>query len=280
MPCRTSGTGFRDGIQGRDSGTGFGHGLAAGTVRLVFTAAEYLDIVRTELDRIRATPASALDAGVAGCPGWAVRDLIGHHDGVLRFVTAQLRAEPGSDLVPFDPPPDGVAALESFGSAADALLAELVATDPDEHRPNWADAPDARFWFRRMAHEATIHRWDVESAHTTPVAIDAELAADGISEFGDVYLIHAARRGITGAGETVHLHATDPVLESIEDTGEWMYTFGPEGVEVEHTHGKGDMAVRGPADQLLLFVWNRRPVSVDCFGDPDPLEWWPARVRI
>lgn len=244
----------------------------------MFTPAEYLEITRVELDRIRATPDDALDAPAAACPGWAVRDLIAHHDGVLRFVTAQLRATPGSDIVPFDPPDDDVPPIGSFASAADALLAELVATDPAEHRPNWADQPTAAFWFRRMAQEAVVHRWDVEAAHTTPAPIDPALAADGVSEFGDVYLVHAKRRGIVGAGESVHLHATDPDLEA--GTGEWMFTFGPEGVDVEHTHGKGDMAVRGPAEQLLLFVWNRRPVAVECFGDPDPLTWWPSRVKI
>lgn len=241
----------------------------------MFTPAEYLDVIRDALDRIRATPEHALDAAVAACPGWTVGDLLGHHDGVLRFVTAQLRAAPGSDLVPFDPPPDDEAPLESFSSAADALLAELVATDPDEHRPNWAEQPTAAFWFRRMAQEAVVHRWDVEAAHTTPAPIEPAVAADGVSEFGEVFLVHAKRRGITGSGETVHLHATEPDLD-----GEWMLAFGPEGVEIEHTHGKGDMAVRGPAADLLLFVWNRRPIDVTCFGEPDPLQWWPAHVRI
>lgn len=241
-------------------------------------AHEHLAALRTDLDRIAATPRDALAAPVTACPGWSVADLLDHHNGVCRFATAQLRAAPGSDIVPFDPPPDGVDPIESFVEAADALYEALLVVDPTEHRPNWHGSPHSAFWFRRMCHEAIIHRWDAESAHTDAEPIDPVLAVDGIDELCDVFLPHAKRRGITGDGETVHLHATDQLPNGV--SGEWMFTLTPEGVDVERTHGKGDMAVRGPAGDLLLFCWNRRPIDVTCFGDPDPLEWWPDRVSI
>jgi len=237
----------------------------------------HLEHLRRDVDRILATPQARLDAKVRACPGWTVTDLLGHHAGVFRFATAQLRAEPGSDFVPFDPPEADLAPLEMFGVAADEVLAALADTDPTEHRPNWVDAPTAAFWFRRMAHETAIHRVDVQLTHTEPDPIDAALAVDGIDELGEVFLRHAGRRGIVGTGETVHLHATD---DEELDGGEWMFTFHGDGVDVDHSHGKGDMAVRGPAGQLVLFAWNRRPVEVECFGDPDPLEFWARTVRI
>ena len=236
----------------------------------------YLAHLQADLDRILATPSEHLDAQVAACPGWSVADLLGHHAGVFRFATAQLRAEPGSDFVPFDPPEDGVPPLDMLSIAGAEVLAALADTDPDEHRPNWVDSPTSAFWFRRMAQETAIHRVDVQLVHTTPDPIDADFAVDGVEEVVDVFLRHAARRGITGTGETVHLHATDDAVEG----GEWMFTFHEGGVDVAHAHGKGDMAVRGPADQLLLFAWNRRPVDVECFGDPDPLAFWARTVRI
>lgn len=241
----------------------------------------YLEHLRTDVERTLATPVDAMDATVAACPGWTVGDLLTHHAGVFRFATAQLRAEPGSEMVRFDPLTEGLAPLELFAATATELLAELVAVDPDEHRPNWADAPDARFWFRRMAQETAIHRFDAQAAHTTPEPIDLDLAIDGIDELAEVFLIHAAVRGITGDGESVHLHATDDeVADGSVAGGEWMFTFTPEGVDVDHRHGKGDMAVRGPASDLLLFCWNRRPIDVECFGEPDATSWWPAHVRL
>lgn len=241
----------------------------------------HLAHLRADLDRILATPVERLDAQVQACPGWTVADLLGHHAGVLRFATAQLRADPGSDFIPFDPPDEGVPSLEMLAIAGEEVLAALADADPTEHRPNWADAPTAAFWFRRLAHETSIHRVDAQLAHATPDPIDPALAVDGIDELGEVFLRHAGRRGITGTGETVHLHATDDEVASGEVSGgEWMFTFHEHGVDVAHDHGKGDMAVRGPAGQLALFAWNRRPVEVECFGESDPLAFWARRVRI
>lgn len=241
----------------------------------------HLEHLQADIERIRATPVDRLGETVRACPGWTVADLLAHHAGVFRFVVAQLRAEPGSDLAPFDPPEADVPPLDMFSQAADAVLAALADTDPVEHRPNWADAPTAAFWFRRMAQETAVHRFDAQLAHTTPDAIDTALAVDGVDELADVFLAHAGARGITGTGETVHLHATDDEVASGEvEGGEWTFRFHEDGVDVERGHAKGDMAVRGPAGQLLLLAWNRRPVEVECFGDPDPLAFWARTVRI
>lgn len=240
--------------------------------------ASWLDHLRTDIDRILATPEDALAASVGACPGWTVADLLGHHAGVFCFATAQLRAAPGSELVAFDPPDETVPPLERFRLAADSLLAELAAGDPAEHRPTWAGAPRSEWYWRRMAHETAIHRFDAQSAHSTAEPIETELALDGIEEFIDVFLPSAGRRGITGTGVSVHLHATDHGLD--DGAGEWMFTFHPDGVDVTREHGKGDMAGRGTASDLLLFVWNRRPVELTCFGEPDLLTWWPAHVSI
>lgn len=245
----------------------------------MLTPDEYLDVLRADLDALVALPPESLDAPVDACPGWTVADLLAHHEGVLRFATAQLRAEPGSDMVEFDPPQDDDDRIDALRRAANALEAELVATDPTEHRPNWAGADEAFFWWRRMAQEAAVHRWDAEAATTgAPRPIPTDLAVDGIDELADVFLAHAKRRGITGDGETIHLHATDEGLA--DGTGEWMFRFHADGVQVTHEHGKGDMAVRGPASDLLLFVWNRRPIEVETFGDTDALAFWARKVRI
>lgn len=241
----------------------------------------HLAHLRADLERMLATPPEHLDAGVAACPGWTVTELLHHQSGVFRFAAAQLRAEPGSDLAPFDPPEDGVPPLELLATTGEEVLAALAETDPAEHRPNWAGAPTSAFWFRRLALEVVVHRVDAQLAHGEPDPIDAALAVDGIDELADVFLPHAGARGITGTGETVHIHATDEEVASGGIAGgEWMFTFHEGGVDVDRSHGKGDMAVRGPAGELLLFAWNRRPVQVECFGAPDPLDFWARTVRI
>ena len=65
-----------------------------------------------------------------------------------------------------------------------------------------------------------------------------------------------------------------------DGTGEWTMTFTADGIDFERSHGKAQMAARGSASDLLLLVWNRRPVRLETFGEPDLLEWWPKKVSI
>lgn len=251
----------------------------------LLTPAEHLDRLRADVDRVLTLPPDQLDARVGACPDWSVAELIDHVSGVFRFATTQLRAEPGAGLQPFDPPgDDGTDGLDRFAAEARRLLEALENTDPGEHRPNWADAPTAAFWFRRMAHELAVHRWDAQAAIGPAEPIEPLQALDGVEELCDVFLPFAGRRGITGNGETVHLHATD--LDTVETSldltgaGEWTVRFHAAGVDVDRGHAKGDMAVRGSASDLMLFAWNRRPIVVETFGAPDPVEFWRATVRI
>lgn len=240
---------------------------------------DHLDLLRADVARVMACRGADVSAMVPSIPGWTLHELLGHVSGVFRFATTQLRADPGADLQKLDAFDDADERLDPFDlfeQESTALLAELIAVDPDEHRPNWIDADDSRFWFRRMSHELAVHRWDVQSAAGgAPDPVPTRQAVDGIEELCDVFLVHAGARGITGTGETVHLHCTD-----VDAGGEWTFTFHADGVDVERAHTKGDMAGRGTASDLLLFCWNRGPVDVATFGEPDLAGWWPRRVRI
>ena len=55
-----------------------------------------------------------------------------------------------------------------------------------------------------------------------------------------------------GPGETIHLHATDT-------DGEWLIRLTPDGIETSREHAKGDVAARGPASDLFLFLVGRVP---------------------
>lgn len=77
-----------------------------------------------------------------------------------------------------------------------------------------------------------------------------------------------------GSGETIHLHTTD-----LKD-GEWLVTAHPDRFDVVREHAKGDVAAKGTASDLLLFLWGRvtqRPLEV--YGDAT-LDRWQERVRI
>jgi hypothetical protein len=47
-------------------------------------------------------------------------------------------------------------------------------------------------------------------------------------------------------------------------------------LRVTHEHGKGDAAVRGPASELLLWVWGRPTHDLQIFGDEAVAAAWRA----
>jgi hypothetical protein len=73
----------------------------------------------------------------------------------------------------------------------------------------------------------------------------------------------------------LHLHATD---DDLGPTGEWTITSDRvDGVAWSHDHGKGDVALRGPAKDLLLATVRRRSAAelgVEVFGDTAVWDSW------
>ena len=74
-----------------------------------------------------------------------------------------------------------------------------------------------------------------------------------------------------GGGQTLHFHATDA-------PGEWLARREPDMVVLERTHTKADVAVRGPAAELLLVLSRRRPLNaapmLELHGDRALLDHW------
>ena len=175
--------------------------------------------------------------------------------------------------------PRGADCLEAYAASADDLIAAFEARDPDDAIATFVGDDQVRWWLRRQAQETTVHRMDAHDAvaaagGTAPDPIEAAVAADGIDEWARVFLStrFAQRFGAFPAdlaGRSIHLHGTDDPAPP--DGAEWIIRFAedPEGgVAVEAEHAKGDAAVRGPAADLLLALWNRRPLdSVDIVGD-------------
>jgi uncharacterized protein (TIGR03083 family) len=184
---------------------------------------------------------------------------------ILRTGTLE-RPSRSNGLLP-QPPEDEV--LDWYRTTLAQLVVDLRALgDPD--RPVYSFAPGhqrAGFWPRRMAQETTVHRVDAEQAARRPVGvIDPGFAVDGIDEVFTVFVPALGAGRSPGDGRTVHLHATDA-------DGEWLIRFAPGDLVVERGHAKGDAAVRGPAAQLLLWLWGRRPLDgLEVHGDQDAVE--------
>ena len=250
--------------------------------RPLLTTTAYLEaIVRDSAEIVAAARDGARDAPVPSCPGWSVADLVVHLGNVQRWAAAMVStlALERIDRSAMNEEPSADARLPWFEAASALLVKTLAAADPSA--PVWTFTPDhtVRFWFRRQAHEAAVHRWDAEHALGRRAPIDAALATDGIAEWLDLSTARAAAR-LVGRGETVHLHCTDTESTDgtgIDDTGpnagEWLVSLTPDGPTVDPVHAKGDVAARGTASDLDLFLWGRVDAdALEVFGDAGLLE--------
>jgi uncharacterized protein (TIGR03083 family) len=233
---------------------------------------DWAEIVEHEGGALGDAAADDLGAPIPGAPGWDTSDLLRHvglvhtrSSVILRTGTTE-RPTRANGMLPV-PPQDGV--VDWYRDTLAALVVDLRALD-DPDRPVYSFSPRHRragFWPRRMGQETTIHRVDAQQAVGRPVApIAPEVAVDGIDELFSVFVPTYAAESSPGDGRTVHLHSTDA-------EGEWLVRFDPGEVVVEAGHAKGDAAVRGPAAELLLWLWGRRQIDgLDVFGDQSAAE--------
>ena len=221
---------------------------------------------------------AGLDAPVEHCPGWSVGRLLGHTAKVLQRTALCVRSgttdRPGDD--DYAKLPRDEALFDVFDEVLADLLAALDTCDPGA--PSWnftgSDMVNA-FWFRRMAHEVEIHRWDAEhAAGIDPSPFVAESAVDGIDELLTVLMPMLSKVKNPTLTASFHLHCTDA-------PGEWLTTFVDGTPTTVREHSKGDLAVRGPAGALYLWAWNRATVGtdgLDTAGDAGLLEAWASVV--
>jgi len=217
---------------------------------------------------------TAPGAPVETCPGWTVATVVKHVGLVHQWAAGLLRDYP-DERPPFPKAPEGLTDddLPAFADERrEALLAALAQSDPDRLVWAFGQPRPASFWWRRQAIETAVHAVDATTAAGHPWAVPPEVGALGIEEAMEWNLarVFANTPPAWGDGRTIHFHRTD-------GDGEWLLTLGNPPT-VSHGHAKGDLAVRGPAAQLLLWAWNR-PNEVELFGDTALAEAWAEHVR-
>ena len=202
-------------------------------------------------------------AAVSACPGWTNIELLDHVSMVWSFVAAQVSA--GTPEGPVRPDADGP---EGPSEELAHLLRLLGTADPGAAAWTWTPDRTVGFFVRRMAHENAIHRWDAEEAAGGASPIDAEVAVDGIDEALEVGMAYRSRGdAVAYPSGSLHLHRTD-------GDGEWLISRVDGRLRVTREHAKGDAAVRGTAEGLLLYLWDRSREGLECFGDQTVVDAW------
>jgi len=216
---------------------------------------------------------------VPTCPGWTLADLVAHVGRGHRWAAMLVRRR-ATSLVPqpeVDLPPGADRQADWLLAGAGSLAAAIRSAGPQAAVWSWADDRTAGFWLRRLTHETVIHRLDAVLAVGHPVSLAADLAADGVSDLlTSIHTLSAngddpVFAGLRGAGETLHFHATDGGLG---EAGEWFVRRTPQRVLWQHGHQRADVAVRGPAVDLLLVLNRRATTGVEVIGDERLFEHW------
>ena len=93
--------------------------------------------------------------------------------------------------------------------------------------------------------------------------IDPLLAVDGIDELFTIFVPALGADRSPGDGRSVHLHASDAATD-----GQWLIRFDDGAISATAGRGDADAAVGGPAGDLLLWLWGRRPLDrLEVSGD-------------
>ena len=241
----------------------------------------YAEIEASTDTLARLVDGADLTRTVPTCPDWTLRQLATHVGRAHRWA-AQIAATRSAEVIPFRQVPDGripddPAQHAPWLRAGAARVIEAVREAGDD--PVWAfeGLRPAVFWGRRMAHETAVHRADAELALGLEAGFASDIAADGIDEWlGSLSgpITDDQRLDALPDGGVLHVHATD---EDLDEAGEWLVRREGSELVVEHGHGKGDVALRGPAARLLLVLLRRVPPDdpqVQVMGDASVLASW------
>jgi uncharacterized protein (TIGR03083 family) len=245
------------------------------------------DALVAEAERFGTAIAGA-DPGlrVPTCPEWTLRDLT-CHVGLAYHKSAAIIASRPTGYVPFeavtvDDPPGFDALGGWLVDGAERLVETVADVGPETLTSTWTPDRRAGFWTRRLTHETVVHRADAALATGAPYDVDADLAADGISEGLDLVAVfsrieHPAldRTALRGTGETLLFRATGP------DLG-WLARRTPSGVEVTQSRADADVVVEGRVADLLLALTGRIAADdprVTVSGDAGLFRHWLKNTK-
>jgi uncharacterized protein (TIGR03083 family) len=194
---------------------------------------------------------AALETLVPGCPGLTMAEVARHVGSVYRMTWHWIREGRRPNDWRRDP-----AEHQTLGdyvrAGARVLVAELSAHSPREECATWLPGDQTYgFWRRRMAHESTVHRVDVQSAAGLPVGdIPEPIAMDGIDEALHLWFVH--RLGVLGVA------GTRRGLVAVRAGGRQGLAYaGPDGTSVDQVDAEPDGVVSGSPDQVYLWLWGR-----------------------
>jgi len=248
-------------------------------------ASAYLEQTRAFGDLIRdADPSTP----VPTCPGWSLEQLFRHVGRGDRWAAQIVHDKRDEFLDPRTveggkPPPDRDDAISWLHGGAQRLVDAVELSGVETPVWTFLGPRPANWWIRRRLHEAAVHRADAAIAVGSDFTLEPDIAADAITEWLERVAIQAGSGGAElplEDGNTIHLHATDPGLN---EPGEWTISVADGAITFAPEHGKGTVALRGGATELLLALVRRVSIAdtgIEMFGDDAVWQSWLDRTPL
>ena len=234
---------------------------------------------RSERARRRRARPAGLDAAVPSCPGWTVTDLLDHCvRGDALGADDRRAGQAGSTDRVLPATPTRRSERRRAGRRvprrrAGARRRRSRSVDPDTSVWTFSSTDrTAAFWQRRRSQETAVHRYDAELAAGDAARRSTPRSRSTASTSSSPCSCPGCADNFGAVGDgTVHLHCTDV-------DGEWLSPGATARSSSPREHAKGDVAARGSASDLLLFLWGRVPAdSLEVFGDADAARAVPRR---
>ena len=201
---------------------------------------------RAAADVVAMLAEAELDLPVPSCPGWKVADLVAHLGQTHLWAERCIRVRDPSGPEVDAPVTDRARLAAWYAECAGVLVGTLQATEPSAECWTFGlSSRTAAFWFRRQAHEAAMHRWDLGAALGRDVGYPSSLALDGIEEVVSMFFPRQVR-----------LQRMPPLAGALAVRADGLgWVLAGDGTGP--SDGPVDAEVSGRADPLVLLLWGR-----------------------
>ena len=239
-----------------------------------------LDVLAAEAELLATSvQGQRAELQVPACPGLNLGETARHVGSSYRMTLSWLRD--GRRPVAWQQnPTEGQELADFVRSGVEPLLEELAAHNADDPCGTWwPEEANCGFWARRLAHETTVHRMDVQAAARMPLdPVADDVVVDGVDEVLSLWFTHRlAVLGVRGSRDGV---------VAVRVAGRvWLARSGQAGSAAWRASAEeaepADADVTGVPVQVYRWLWGRisdREVEVN--GDHDAIAQLWALLRL
>ena len=216
-----------------------------------------LDVLEVEGERLAtSTVGSDLESEVPHLPGMRLGEVVRHVGSVYRMVVSWLRD--GARPTRWQrAPAAGQTLVDYLRAGLLEVVTELARHDPLAGCPTWwPEHQNYGFWYRRLTHETTVHRYDVQMGGAAAMVggIPPQVALDGVDEVLTLWFTH--RLGVLGVSDP------RPGRVAVHTGGHrWIAQVSATGTSAwrAETDERVDAIVSSDPAGMYLWLWGRRP---------------------